>query len=678
MAGEFDDLLSECVYRVGDGAKQGTGFAVSSTLLVTCRHVVEDVPPGGAVAVYPAGAADAIPTVVKLKVPRDDDERLLAPVQTAEHLWPDFALLERSDGGAFPLAVLLDSWQPEEPDEVRVGGFGRTWVGYDTNPFTTGSRVNLDNSGHVYSRLRAESVDKGLSGSAVLTADGFVCGHVSASRAEASPLGGYFLPLHAVLDELDRIAHDAATPAEQAVLLERLGDLHDHPDAASRRWLERISPAALTQRNRNLETGFLEGARYLPPAVLDLAFEETTVAGEDRRWAISVGGLPESPTWSLHDLGDDLFDALDNWARRNQLATEEQVTVLGRVLDRALLPEPIKKLREAQDQRRPPLVRLLADPANPLTAIPWEYAAELATSRSWVFSRYVETGKGALQPKDSIRVLVVVNDVDGVSRDALVAAATAIQERLASSPAVEARVETGVDLRKFNTLVRDAAGWDVVHLVSTATTDGQFIFPSEDVWGSTTYVDFRDMRVYLAASHAKAVVFQLGSPRFEPPAPLSVFLSVLTNEVQGVPETDVRALVVGQHIATSNHASDFGKEFYKDLLLGESVEHAVQFARGELRQVGPPSPRNPTQQDKVAFGAVCVVTTAEGDVRLLTPPATSDEQGTGHQAPGAQSPGTTSGAPAPTGGPTGAPAATARPSPAAPHQDHTGWGGQRT
>jgi hypothetical protein len=82
----------------------------------------------------------------------------------------------------------------------------------------------------------------------------------------------------------------------------------------------------------------------------------------------------------------------------------------------------------------------------------------------------------------------------------------------------------------------------------------------------------------------------------------------------------VRALVVGQHIATPEHVMTFTEEFYKALAAGESVEQAVQLTRRQLLRTSPVWPQNPSRRDKAAFGAVSVVTTAEGDVRLLDLP----------------------------------------------------------
>ena len=111
-------------------------------------------------------------------------------------------------------------------------------------------------------------------------------------------------------------------------------------------------------------------------------------------------------------------------------------------------------------------------------------------------------------------------------------------------------------------------------------------------------------------------------------------------------------------MTTIDHVAKFSGPFYESLDRGRSVEGAVQAARIELFDRAPSSPASVVEKDHAAFGAVSVVTTAEGNIRLLTAPSTDDPR----PPTGARSVHSGPGGP----GPVGAPTAWAPPASAAP------------
>ncbi len=611
MADQFQKLLLRCTFKVG-GPKPGTAFAVSSNLLVTARHVVEKVPPGGTVTLTAAGQPERT-AHVKLLVPADDDLELAGAEPTAAEIWPDVAVLELVDGEpALDLAVFLDEAQPEEDAIVHVGGFAEgNYLSYATLKCTVGPTVNTDDLQHFYTQISQNSVDHGLSGSAVLTKQGTVCGVVNATRLPQSLLGGYFVPLPDII--------------AQSNLLK---GFHDRPDPAAKEWIQQLGPGLLGSLERQ-ESGARKDPDDDRPATLDMSFGQAehndkgsalwTITGPDGAGVLTKTTLPELG----FDFPDELFATTDNWARRSQLATAEQVELLGRVLDRVILPADIRHAIELLDHHRPRLVRLRADTRDERTEIPWEYTPDLATSGQWAFSRFVPTEKPRLTPGEAISVLLVVHNFDAVKADYVV-------KLLHADPkSKEAGIlkDDMLDRVKFETLVSPSDGtfsqalrkkpWDVVHIVTTATNAASLSFSNQLVpWSLASGM--------LVGSKAKAVVLQLASPRFEPAPRLSDFLSIFTDKstinAQASPGEvieDVRALVLAQHITSALHVTKFSTVFYTSLNTGRSVEEAVQDARVELHRSGPPSPIPGQVADFAAFGAVAVVTTAEGNVRLL-------------------------------------------------------------
>lgn len=613
MREELEHLLGACTFRVTSGSSQGTGFAVSPTLLVTCRHVVEDAPVGHSVVLTPAGGGAERTARLLLKLPADGPPG--TSPQGADR-WPDLALLEVRDEDAFPHSVVLDATRPASGSALLVAGFpAGEVVAFQTREYTAGSSANLDAGGNRYVQLSGESIDPGQSGAAVLTEDGFVCGYVRVTRASRSPLGGYFVPLAEVLTEVEQLRRAEAVPG---------------PGAAA--WLEHIDAVVLKGHGRG-PTGTRFEDDQVVPVLLDLRLEEPAMcdSGEISAWTVAASGPAElSARLEVGVLGEGVLEALDHWSRRHQLVTRRQVEMLGRVLVRGLLPGEIGDRLRALDEQVPPIVRLRAAGDDPLTAIPWEYAGGLATSPDWAFSRFVPVEKARVVQGDALTALVVVNEIEGLDTERT---AQTLQNYLTRQcRRVTFTVHHSLDVSQFTDLARD--GWDVVHVVGTCWSDGALGFPEQYYADRprTERILWPTVAASLVAARARLVVLQVGTPRFELDPTLATFLDVLDGESRvtagaggGTATSEVRALVLAQHVTTIEHVTKFSGPFYESLDRGSSVESAVQGARIELFDRAPSSPSSVMEKDHAAFGTVSVVTTAEGDIRLLKREAPTDD-----------------------------------------------------
>lgn len=610
MAKSIEELLERCVFRVECGAEVGTAFAVSDRRLFTCGHVVEDADLGDEVVLQPADGADARTARLVARWPDSPG--------ADGTLWPDLAVLEVDGGERLPMAMMLDVAMPEPEDRLLVGGFPenqRGSVDYQPLYFEAGSSTgrNLQERQR-YGQIEGGSVDHGMSGGPVVDDAGFVCGYVRYTKKEESRQGGFYVPFGEVARELPQI-----------------DSLCERPDPAAQPWITRLSANTLKQRDRD-EYGMRLG-HEAPSVMVNLQIVETERKADSvSSWQISARGRNLVAARTLGDLGEGVLEALNHWGQRSQLTTSDEVRLLGRLLGSALLPAPIKEYVDGIDRREPRLMRLRMDSSDELLGIPWEYATDLATSPDIAFSRYVPIRKPRLARRNELRVLVVINSVLG---DA--ASLQSQMEAALDRPRVTAEVMRDVSFADFAALLRPGAGWDIVHLITQAWSDGALGFPYS--WQEIDPTAWAEVAESLAASEAKTVVLQLYTAYGDPAPPLSVFLPLFdtrdpddagrdagavdasepdddTPDVEVADAGEIRALVVEQHASTSSHVIRFTEAFYQEVATGESVERSVQVARKRMAGWQASSGRRELV-DPAAFGAVAVVTTAEGDIRLL-------------------------------------------------------------
>lgn len=618
MSGHVEELLKRCTFKVTAGPDQGTAFAISRTLAVTCRHVVDGVPDAAGLFLdAPEGGRRRTATVLRRVPPAPGSDQ---PKGAAR--WPDLALLHVDDEDAFAQVVLLDAQPPESGSSVLVGGFpANAEVPYQSRWYGVGSAVNLDEAGNRYTLITGESVDPGLSGAPVLTEEGLVCGYVRVTRAVRTPLGGYFVPLAAVLSAA-----------------EELRAAHEIPGPLVRAWLESDASALVLKRHGRDHTGRRFDADEPVPAMLDLKLtDETAPEGVISSWTVSASS-PEGLTGQLavQDLGNGVLEAVDHWSRRHQLTSQSHVGLLGRVLLRGLLPAPIQEHLNGMDKQEPPLVRLCVSGSDSLTAIPWEYAEGLATSTEWVFGRYVPFEKPPVVRLDRASVLVVINPVDNL--DPAVIAKTLMNGLGSSCRRISMTFRYSMNFSEFTAVARQ--GWDVIHYIGTGWSNGALGFPQEYFIDTPALepIEWPTVTASLVAAGAKVVVLQMGTTRFEQEPTLTTFLDVLEQGSRGgnglpnsSPDSDVRAVVLAQHVSTVDHVVKFSGPFYRALNDGASVERSVQQARSQMIVNVPAAPSSSKEKDYAAFGTISVATTMEGNIRLLKRDMGADES---RQQPG--------------------------------------------
>lgn len=592
MKQEMRELLRRITFRVGDS---GTAFAVSRTLLVTCRHVVAGTPPGDKVLVTPQVGTPRTVNVLR-RLPETN-------AGVGGDKWPDLALLEVSEDDPLDVSVVLDTQPLALGASAVVAGFPEGQeVAYVTRDYKAGSHDNFVGD-HRYALLTGEPIDPGMSGAAVVNDHGFVCGYVRLTRGSRTQLGGYFVPLAEVIAEVSELA-----------------EAYKRPDASAREWLANYDALDLKHSHGRDANGARLDAEDRKPDYIDIEVKNVTRPAPDDEeahistWTVAASGLRPPVRRKLSHLGEGVLEALDYWSRRNHFVERSQVVLLGHVLARGLSVEQIAQHVRDLGRPEPALIRLRMERRrDPLTAIPWEYADELATSSEWAFSRYVEREKPSVVPIDRVRALIVVNAVEGIDSLEL---ADGLKAYLSlSNPRIEFDVRAHVKTSDLQTLVEQR--WDIVHFVATAHDNGTIEAPQELRASGTA--DWDTLVRHIARAQAKVVVLQLGTPRFEAAPTIATFFDVFgspRSHVGPAGANDVNALVLAQHITSSEHIEKFCTPFYSSIHRGESVEVAVQTARASIQGDPPDSPHG--GKDYAAFGAISVATTSKGHVRVLT------------------------------------------------------------
>lgn len=599
QAARLEELLFRAVVRVSVGPAQGSGFVVAPGRVLTARHVVERALTGEVLTVT-------------------DSAGVASPASVTEHRgpgWPDLALLAVPDAAALP-AVLLDATPTprDQAERLVAGGYpAGSAIPYQSRGFASGGETNFvlpDDGGPVgaYLRLDGDPLVGGMSGGPVLDlTTGFVVGVVRRTMDAGTDVGGFALPVAAVLGQL---------PA--------LGPVHERPGPAAAEWVGLLGPVHL-KAHRRAPDGTWWDAGVAPTPRLDLRV--TTGTPSPDRWTVTVAEPASTATVTVGDLGGGVMEALDRWSRRRLLESRAETELLGRLLGRALLPPPLSHLLP-----RSGLVRIQVDRDDRLAAIPWEYARTdagkpLATDPALAFSRFVDVPGVPVLPKETLRVLGVTICPPAVAARLPARVTRGGQTRLTGGAQLgddlarsvrgrgtgrtplELTVASDVSLDEFDRLLRDDGPWDVVHYLglgwefddgdecTLAFADGPDVVPAP----LSSVID------KLVEHRCPLVVVQLLSAPMDRPGPALGSLRLLP-----LLDGGVQAFVVAQHAATNQHVTGFGTAFYERLAAGEPVEAAAQRARRSLLD-------SPPQLDYTAFGTVTVTTTRDGDLRLVSP-----------------------------------------------------------
>jgi hypothetical protein len=214
--------------RAADGTDDGcgTGFFVAPGLVVTCAHVVPEVPGGSVVVGY---GTQEYPAQVLLREPAD------AGARTYSH--PDVALL-RVGVEEHPCVPLGGDQPPAPGRELFAYGCPLLRDGAFWDHMTMaseGTRAGLT-AGEVWIKTSRSQVQPGASGSGAVDVEtGLLVGMLKLSRDPTSDLGGVLVPTPTIVRTLAAAGHDVLPDNRAAVqrydtvagVSRRLGSLLD-------------------------------------------------------------------------------------------------------------------------------------------------------------------------------------------------------------------------------------------------------------------------------------------------------------------------------------------------------------------------------------------------------------------------------------------------------------------
>ena len=603
------DVLRKCAVQIQAGPTSGTGFFIEPRQVMTCRHVVE-------AAIAPRTAAISVTGILSGSDQPRSVAATIADIPGEDG--PDIAILSIAEGTA-DSCVILDACEISGGTELMSGGFpANAALPYQGQLFTAGLLAEGKDQAKQL-RILGDLVIDGMSGSPLVSLQsGLVVGIVGMTKSSRQLAGGFSTMFTHVLDKLPR-----------------LQPLVDRPPAAAREWIQAVGATNLKEAGRDRKTG----ARWSQTSVLpriDLTVEQDTAGGYGN-WQIGVrntraaAGAGVRVPRSTADLGGDVIRAVDGWSRRQLITHAEEVQILGRVLDRALLPGEARSAVDDDLTVPPFLLRVCVDNAGVLSQLPWEYACgddavPLSVHENLAFARFVDAPGSPHPPQDRVRVLGVIEipdfesaefrDYEDESGRAIHPSAREFARILSETFAGNKRIEFEPAVNMPGPELQDklADGWDVVHYLGFAWAAGGRIVISVGCGKRTTFnpISIDDLRKdYLAPSQCSVFVAEFHrpplGPDLGPPADPGAFTPLLRDELH--------AVIVTQHPADLVDFQKFNDSFYEQITKGEIVELAAQAGRYAVRNSIRPDP------DVTAFGSFTLTTRRAGEVRLLKPPS---------------------------------------------------------
>jgi len=609
--GQLAELLSRCVVQVQVGTEKGTGFFIAPGQVLTCRHVVASaIPPQtGQISVRwwrEAGCDAQTLDAALLETPPQD--------------WPDIAILSVPAAVDNP-CVILDASPVDVDTRLLTAGYPvNADLLFQPQEFTAGYLAH-DEKGRNELRFTDDIVKDGMSGSPIISVtSGLVVGIMRMTKGSGAPVGGFGTLLAHIVGSVPF-----------------LQPLTDRPPMAAKPWLDILRPLQL--RGRDRETGARNVQNSLLPRI-DLIVEQSDREGN---WQIAVratrGNHPERRFGrAAADLGNDVIRAVDGWSR-HQLIRQQDLRILGTVLDRALLPVEARTAVDEEVRVPPLLLRVCVDNAGELSRLPWEYACSagsepLSVDPRMAFARFVDVPSDPPAAKDQLRVLAVIEMPESEARKWLLAAyhnevgeiirpnADEFLKSIKNSFSGTSRIQFQHICNQSADQVKDKLreGWDIVHYIGFAWDYGE---PAISLGGGPGG-ELEPARIseltdyYLALSGCSVFVAQFH--RLEPGSPRRAItdLDSFTPLLKG----DLQAVIVTRYPVDVVDFSKFNTGFYRNIANGKCVEEAVQSGRNAVKKrLGQDG------VDALAFGSFTVTTRSAGEIRLLT------------QLPGAQGPG---------------------------------------
>jgi hypothetical protein len=595
------DLLKECAAQIvsPDGAAQGSGFFIDDEHLLTCAHVVKG-PVGAEVIVRPFRRQERKGTIVECLPDETDDLALVksTPLTSEEPL----------------AAVVLDKAMDDDvtyyavgyPREELLGDSGLEEIAYTANRRWTsgGTSVAL-----LMFHAGQATVTSGLSGGAVLNSrSGAVVGLVQYATRSTPGAGGGAIPI-----------------TRAAIKFELVRRYLDDPPLATRRWRDVLGQDAWQGLNK--PSGWFRTV-------------DVVVGGQRNRWRVKVDP-DESDGLEIRvkDFPEELAEALFQWAQRRRIRGRNDVLLLGRLLEKALFPEPVASRIRAARGADELLIRLNVDPDSKLFDVPWEFVTltsngkeeQVATESGLGFVRVAahgdETSVDTLAFDGEAKVLgIVIEPEDWRERMPKFVDPSKVEwpkqgdimQRLQEAVGGASRFSLIPLQNPIPSQIEEAAvpppdtSIEVVHYVGFGSMfGGEASFAVSDGEDGVQWRRADDFFSWVADSGARLLVVQFALPPFGSewdPVPPETFLAALSKRVN--------AVVFTRFPLHARQLLGFNTELYSGLSEGTSIEIAVQAARRVVRS-------NEPLGDAAVFGSFALVTGQRADMRLVTP-AVSD------------------------------------------------------
>jgi hypothetical protein len=580
---ELAEQLRRCTASIDADGSRGTGFFIDAQHVLTCHHVVGSVT---SVHVHAYGREHG----QSGDVVDHDEERDLALIRLG---FAEF------DGGQ-PAVVLHGS---VDDGQFKLAGFPRddfSAPGLVVHDYEGKRRNAVTGEGINLQLVAPANVTSGQSGGPVMDCRmGAVVAICQYSHDPHAPMGGGCIPV--------------ATAAECFAVVRKYLDA---PPSAATAWRRLLGPDAWAAL----------GHPWEPRSSL-----EVHIGGKRSRWRVHLGaangGLEEleeeDPTrdGTIQDLGEDVAELFFEWAHRPRAYTEDQVSLFGRLLGRALFRPCLQAEFESAVQSEETFLRLVVDGPE-LVDVPWELAAVpdpptasppafLAADERIRLVRVPGTaagkpveGRSAGQSAALLGILVRPEDydTDELGQDVLKFRDAVDKAGLTADPVgnSEQPLRNPSQDRVERALAAPAGpgrgGFDVVHYqgfgryrwVPKSGAVAELAFVDEETQ-EESWMAASEFFAWVGRAGARLLVLELLSP----PAgidleriPPSALMSALEH---------VEAVVFTSVPVHHRQARAFNKAFYESLSKPSTVEKAAQEARRTLK-------RNAPEDDHAVFG----------------------------------------------------------------------------
>jgi hypothetical protein len=577
-------VLSDCTAHILAGSAKGAGFFFDEHLLLTCNHVVENA---DVVTVTPMLSGTARNGEV-VKRDKKNDLALVKVDQLADDkVQPAVALHRAIEQGQ---RVYHAAGYPRSDLDPRPGF---ELIEYEGHP-----RTDYQDKIDAFLIFDAGTqLTFGMSGGPVLSAaSGAVVAVTRWTNDPTLALGGGAVPI-----------------AVAASSFEEVRRCLDEPPTLTRRWRDALGSDAWERLGYVWEEW---------PATIDLY-----LSGKCSLWRISLKSDDSSgEEITANKLGDEVSEALFQWAQRRRVQGKEEVKLLAKLLSAALFPSAIRQSFATARQADSLLVRLHVS-GSELTDIPWEFATVpdagdedfLATGSDVAFIRVAQDPGITPDPKPHagtppIRVLgVIVQPPTWQKQFKFMGQWPAPDEigRLLSE-----KVErhsgrwTGL-INKETADVESSAKrdpYEVFHYVGFGKLDmdGAHVAMYEDRQSPPSWQPAQDFFAMAAASKAQVVVVELGNPPLdqdiEPITASAMIKAALAAKLNA-------ALVFTRYPVHPRQWQVFNDGFYMALGDRKTVEMAVQDGRQRLWS-------NKALGDAAAYGWFTIVSGTAAHTRL--------------------------------------------------------------